>query len=471
MIARRKSIYSKFIYLILFLFLFDGIIDSVHGMTTEEEKKLGKKILLEMERKIEWIRDIELQNFLNQIGLSIVAQVGPTPFEFKFHLIKSPDPNAYAIPGGNIFVTTGIILLAESEQEVAGVLSHEVSHVIQRHIAQIIDKAKRVNIASMAAIIAGVILGGGGKTSEAVATTAMATAEALVLKYTREMETEADQNSIKYMIKAGYDPNGLITFLNKIYRLSITSSPKIPTYLLTHPAISDRISLLENLLQIGSKPEPPFKKIESFKRIQVKTFVEEREPNVALTHFQSIIDSNPQDMDGLLGLSLTYKKMGRLDKSMEVLESARSIVPEEMVILRELGIIYFLSGRLDQAITILEKVYSTIDVRRDREDPLNLYYLGRGYQEKGNFSKALPLLLRVKKINPEFIDVYHNLGSIYSRMGQKGISHFYFGRYFKLRGDRKNALLHFRTALEWLEKGSIERENTEQEIKELTQKD
>ncbi len=468
MIARHKSIYSKFIYLIVFLFLFEGFINSIHAMTTEEEKKLGKKILLEMERKIEWVRDIELQNFLNQIGQSIVAQAGPTPFEFKFHLIKSSDPNAYAIPGGNIFVTTGLILLAESEQEVAGVLSHEVSHVIQRHVAQIIDKAKRLNIASMAAIIAGVILGGGGKASEAVATTAMATAEALVLKYTREMETEADQNSIRYMIKAGYDPNGLITFLNKIYKLSLTSSPKIPTYLLTHPAIGDRISLLENLLQIGSKPEGPFKKIENFKRIQVKTFVEEREPNVALTHFQSIIDPNPQDLDGLLGLGLAYKKMGRLDKSMEVLERARSIAPEDMVILRELGIIYFLSGRLDQAITNLENVYSAMDIRRGHEDPLNIYYLGRGYQEKGNFSKALPLLLKVQKMEPEFIDVYHSLGSIYGRMGQKGISHFYFGKYFKLRGDRKNALLHFRTALEWLEKGSPERDNVQQEIKELT---
>jgi hypothetical protein len=70
---------------------------------------------------------------------------------------------------------------------------------------------------------------------------------------------------------------------------------------------------------------------------------------------------------------------------------------------------------------------------------------------------------------PEFIDIYFNLGSVYGRMGQKGLSHYYFGKNFKLRGDKNNALLHFRTALNWLEKGIPEREEAQQEVKELAQ--
>jgi predicted Zn-dependent protease len=69
---------------------------------------------------------------------------------------------------------------------------------------------------------------------------------------------------------------------------------------------------------------------------------------------------------------------------------------------------------------------------------------------------------------PEFIDVYHSLGSVYGRMGQKGLSHLYFGKHFKLRGEKNNALLHLRTAFEWLERGSQEREEAQREIKELT---
>ena len=469
MVLRKKFTFWIIPILILF-FLFEGFTRGAWALTTEEEKKLGKRILLEMEKRVEWVRDLTLQNFLERLGHSLVAQIGPTPFEFKFYLINASDPNAFAIPGGYIFLTTGLIVLAENEHEVAGVLSHEISHVTARHIAQMIERSKRINIATTAAIIAGLLLGGGGKSSEAVTTTALATAEALALKYTRENEVDADQNSLQYMIKAGYDPHAMITFLNKIYKTSLTSAPKIPAYLSTHPAIENRISLLENLLQAGQKPMGPFRTVGDFKRIHTKAFVEEREPHVAITQYQSLVDDNPQNLEGYYGLGLAYRKMGRLDKSMQVFQKAHSLVPKDTDILRELGVVYFLSGKLDQAIENLEAIQSIPRAESDQKDDLlSLYYLGRGYQEKGDFAKALPLFLKIQKAIPEFVEVYHNLGSVYGRMGQKGLSHFYFGKHFKLRGERNNALLHFRTAFEWLEKGSPEKEEVQREIKELTQ--
>jgi tetratricopeptide (TPR) repeat protein len=159
--------------------------------------------------------------------------------------------------------------------------------------------------------------------------------------------------------------------------------------------------------------------------------------------------------------------MGRLDKSMEVLQHAHSLAPKDLDISRELGIVYFLSGRVDQAIENLKAIRSTPGTGQN-DDLLSLYYLGRGYQEKGDFGNALPLFLKVQKKMPEFVDVYYNLGSVYGRMGQKGLSHLYFGKHFKLRGEKNNALLHLRTAFEWLERGSQEREEAQREIKELT---
>lgn len=469
MISRRKNQFGFVLILIIF-FLLGSFVRGSLAMTTEEEKKLGKKIFFEMEKEVEVIRDPTLQTFIDRIGHSLVAQIGPSPFEFKFYMISASDPNAFAIPGGYIFVTTGLIVLAENEQEVAGVLSHEISHVTGRHIAQMIERSKRINIATVAAIIAGALLGGGGRGTEAVATTAMATAEALALKYTREMETDADQNSLQYIIKAGYDPNGMITFLSKIYKISLTSAPKIPTYLLTHPAIESRISLLENLLQTGQRPMGPFKTDGNFRRVQAKTFVEEREPHVAISHFQSMVDANSQDLDGYYGLGLAYKKVGRLDKSTEVFQTGLSLSPKDLELLRELGIVYFLSGKLEQAIEKLKAVRSSSSAGAGQDDDLlALYYLGRAYQEKGDFANALPLFLKVKKEMPEYIDVYFSLGSVYGRMGQKGLSHFYFAKHFKLRGEMKNALLHFRTALEWLERRSPERDEAQREIRELTQ--
>lgn len=438
------------------------------AMTSEEEKKLGKKILLEMEKRVDWVKDLTLQTFINRVGQSLVSQVGPTPFEFKFYVIVESDPNAFAIPGGHVFLTTGLLVFTENEQEVAGVLSHEIAHVMARHVAQMIERSKRLSIASMAAIIAGALLGGGGKATEAVTATAMATAEALTLKYTREMETEADQNSLQYMIRAGYDPQGLITFMNKIYKYSLSSGPRVPPYLSTHPAIENRIALMENLLQTIPRSSGPFKTFGSYRKIQARAFVEEREAHVAVNHFQSLIDSNSKDEEAYYGLGLAYRKMGRLDKSIEAFQQANSLSPNNQDLLRELGIAFYLSGKLDQALQHLESLQELSLSREDRsEDLLSLYYLGRCYQERGDYEKALRLFLKVKKEHPEWVDVHHSLGSVYGRMGQKGLSHFYFARYFKLRGEHKNALIHYRTSLDWLERGSLEREEAQREVREL----
>ncbi len=468
----RKNFPIRTVLLLILFFLLGSSLRVARAMTVEEEKKLGKSVILEMDKSVEQVKDLTLQAFLDRMGRSLVAQVGYTPFEFKFYVIKALDPNAFAIPGGYIFVTTGLLILAENEHEVAGVLSHEIAHVTARHVAQMIERSKRLNIATLAAMIAGMLLGGaagGGQGGQAAAAMAMATAQALTLKYTRENEVDADQNSLRYMIKAGYDPHGIITFLNRINKISLASSPKVPPYLLTHPATDDRISLLENLLQIAPKPLGPFETNGSYRKIQVKAFMEEREPHVAAIQYQSLVDADPQDVVGYYGLGLAYRKMGRLDKSIEVLQKAHSLAPTDPDILRELGISDFLSGKLDLAIENLEALRFIPKTGGDRnEDLMDLYYLGRGYQEKGDFAKALPLFLKVQKEMPQFVEVYHNLGSVYGRMDQKGLSHLYFGKHFELRGERNNALFHFRKASDFLEKGSPEREEAQREIKELT---
>ena len=174
------------------------------------------------------------------------------------------------------------------------------------------------------------------------------------------------------------------------------------------------------------------------------------------------------DVIGFFGLGLACRKAGRLDKSIEAFQKALSMAPQEPDLLRELGVSYFLAGKLDPAIDCLESLLSLPPGESwQKNDLLTFYYLGRAYQEKGEFSKALNFLQKVRKEAPDFVDVYHSLGSVYGRMGDKGQSHFYFGKYFKLRGDRNSALLHFRTALEGLPRGSPEREEVQRELKEL----
>ena len=469
MMIRRFQ--AKILYyvapLLVFFFLFGNFTREVYAMTTEEEKKLGKKVFLEIEKEADLVRDLNVQTFVEKVGYSLVDQLELNPFEFKFFVINELDPNAFAIPGGYVFINTGLIVLAENEQEIAGVLAHEISHVTQRHISKLIEKSKALSIATLGAILAGMIAGRGGAASGATVSMAQGMAGALTLKFSREIEQDADQHGLNLLIKAGYNPEGMISLFKRLQQVSLAMAPKVPAYLLNHPAVESRISLLENILQMGPRPKGPFKTVGNFNRIRTMAFVEEREPQAAITYFQSLVDANPRHSEGYYGLGLAYRKMGRLDKSVEVLEQAHALAPKDLDVSRELGIVYFLSGKMDQAIEHLEALQSTSG-QGQHNDPMMIYYLGRGYQEKGDFDKALPLLLKIQREWPEFYDADYSLGSVYGRTGQKGLSHFYFGKYFKLRQEKNNALLHFRTAIDLLERGSPEREEALSEIKELT---
>lgn len=436
-------------------------------MTTQEEKDLGGKVFLEVRKSTEILADPILQDFLDRVGSSLVAEIGPTPFQFKFYPVRTQDPNAYAIPGGYIFVTSGLLGLAENESEVAGVLAHEIAHVTSRHVADLMDRSKGLNLASMAAVIIGALLGKGGAGSQAVAATAMTASETLTLKYTREHEKEADQKGLHTLLKANYDPNAMVAFLNKLHKYGLTASEKVPDYLSTHPAIEDRIALLENLVRTEPKSVSPLRTTENYKWIQVRAFVHERNPDAAVSHFESLVKANPQETEVLVGLGLAYGKQGRYDKSVEVLQRAASLMPEASI-RGELGVACFLAGKTDQAIEIFESLAAVSgSSAKSAGHLMDLYYLGRGYKERGDPARALPLLVKVERAMPEFIDVNLQLGSVYGRTGERGKSHYFFGRYFKLKGDRNNALLHFRTALSCLQTGSPEWEEAQREVKEF----
>ncbi len=458
----RHPFSVSFLSMILVLFLLGSFVKGGQAMSTEEEKKLGKKAIEEIRKQLEVVNELSLQAFINRVGHFLVNQVGPTPFDFDFHVIKAVDPNAFAVPGGHIYVTTGLLSLVENEPEFAGVLAHEISHVTGRHIARMIEKTKGLNIVTLAAMIAGAIAGRGGPASGAAMSMGMATQASMMLKYTREIETEADHNAIHLMTNAGYDPQAMVSFMKRIERYSLANAPNIPSYLLSHPTTESRVTLLENILTIEPKPAHFFYGAGNYKRIQMRAFIEESDPSSAVSHFESILKAHPDDFEALIALGLAFQKAGRSDRSAEVLQTVSIVYPMDPDLQRELGVAYFFAGKLDQAIQTLEPLSQDNDLK-------SLYFLGRAYQEKGDTDRALGFFLRVRREMGDFVDVYFNLGSVYGRLGQKGLSHFAFGKYFELRGERNTALLHYRTALDLLEKGTSEREETQKMLRELAQ--
>lgn len=408
------------------------------SLSVEKEKEMGKRLVLQIEKQLEIIRDPTVQQYMERIGERIVSHVGHTPYDFRYYVVKSPDPNAFAIPGGHIFLASGLIIMASSEDEIAGVVGHEIAHIKARHIAKRIERSKKLSLLSLAGILAGVIMG--GKATGAMAATSLATGQALALKYSRDDETEADQLGFGYLTEAGYDERGLVSFLKKMYQKSFQPSGTPPSYLSTHPGTEERISFLLERLR-DSPPRARDGEDKELKRVQTKLFVEERHAQSAVVNFQSILKENPNDLNAIYGLALGYKKMGRIDLAIRELERARQRAPRDGDIARDLGICYFLRGKLDDAVSMLRESLAI-----NGGDILSLYYMGRAYQEEGDLDAALEAYLKAKSMSTEIVDLYYSLGTVYAKKGDACKSHRNFSIYFDKTGEFKRALDHLKQA-------------------------
>ena len=131
------------------------------ALTIKEEEELAREVLKAVSRSSNLIEDPVITDYVNKVAKRIMAVLPPQPFRYHFYVIKEDVYNAFATPGGHIFINSGLFAAMESEEELAGILGHEISHVSARHISQKIERSKKVQLATIAGVIAGALIGGG----------------------------------------------------------------------------------------------------------------------------------------------------------------------------------------------------------------------------------------------------------------------------------------------------------------------
>jgi predicted Zn-dependent protease len=416
----------------------------IASMTVDEEQEMGDKLALEIQQKLDMVNDPLITAYVDGISSRLVEEARDHRFHYRFYVVKEQEPNAFAIPGGHIFITSGLIRLVDTEDELAGVIGHEIAHGVLRHIDKAIDRAKRISLVTLAAVIAGAFLSKDAKGAATLTTGAMAMAQSLMLKYTRENEVEADQKGIKYLTDAGYDSQAMVTFLKKIYRWQRFSSPDVPTYLSTHPGIDSRIAYLSDTFMTAPKSLTPHPlPAGDLKKLQIRLFLNEKGGAEGINKFSSLLRENPGDANTLYGLGVSYVMVGRANEATTALSKALQVAPGDGYIMRDLGIAYFQAQEVDKALYALQAASDAFP-----RDTNLLYYLAQGYQEKGLWDQALSFYQRVLELDPRRVEIYHNLGVVYDKKGLLGPAHENFGLYFKEKGEREIALFHFRKALE-----------------------
>lgn len=205
-------------------------------LTTDKEREVTADVARQIRELAPLVTDPVVLAYVNDLGQRIVATTEPQPFIYRFNVIEDDSLNAFTIGGGYVYLNTGVIQQAGNESELVGVISHEVGHVRKRHIAKRNEDkgiATLVTIAAMAAVA----LGGGDPSLLAMS---QGVNVALQLQNSREAEAEADREAIAYMIRAGYDPNGVTRFFERLVA-AYPDPIDIPPYLFTHPDVRERV--------------------------------------------------------------------------------------------------------------------------------------------------------------------------------------------------------------------------------------
>ncbi|MBI5585642.1 MAG: M48 family metalloprotease [Deltaproteobacteria bacterium] len=459
-IILSKAILTGFLILVLLLSLGSS---AALALTLEEEQKLGEQVVREVEAKFTVIRDPLLLNYLNRLGQEILQKSGSIPYPFRFYLLKDPQLNAFSVPGGHIFVTTGIVEVMDSEGELAGLLGHEIAHVTARHIAKRMEREKKISLATMAAVLAS-IFAGDPRIASAVITSSLATGISLSLKYSREDEEEADNYGFKYMTRDGYNPEEMAVLLSKLRKWGAFGSEAIPPYLLTHPGIGDRIEQIESLKKYYEKQGPWIKASSpEFRRFQVLLLAKYGNPLRARDRFRQW-NSGPQAEFWIhYGQGWLNLRDNNFEGAIDEFEKALVLKPHDSFVLRDLGQAYLVKGNLDLAVKNLGQAALV-----NPQDPMAAFYLGRAYLEQGNNSLALENFQRAVRLGTEGDEVFQYLGTAYGNLGDLAQAHYNLGRFFQRRGDLGKAVFHYKTALKHAEKNPELKGTLEKEVKSLT---
>lgn len=410
------------------------------GLSVEKERQIGEEFFLELQSAYPISTDPFISSYINRLGRKVEDQLPPHPYKYRFYVLDDPSINAFAVPGGYIFINTGFIRVMEREGELVGVLAHEVSHIYARHLARQLKEAKGVSIATVVGSLAAVLLGGPAAAALLIGT--QAAGQAAMLKYSRDHEQEADDLGFKWMMKTGYNPQDMISVFRKLNKQRWFQGGDIPVYLSTHPHTDSRLVELSNQYRMHESKISQGHNSPDFKYFAMKVESTCGNPHQLLRRMTQASLGDPKNPVYLYGKGLALSRLDRLEEAEATFQQALNLDPGNYLIQREIAIHYFERNRYQQALPLLLRLSQT-----HGQDEVVLFYLGRIYQEQRRTDEALAAMERVQSLNPALIEVYQNLGTLYGEKGRLGLAHYFLGLHSLTARAYPTALFHFRKAL------------------------
>lgn len=260
-------------------------------ITPYQERQIGLQIMRQIRADPSYLDDPEIASYLSNLGHKLISNSDETSAvqSFEFFAIQDSSINAFALPGGFMGFNSGLIIAAQSESELAAVMSHEIAHVTQKHLARMIAGQKFDLIKSIATLAVAIIAARSNpQASQAILVASQASAIQSKLDFTRKHEQEADRIGLSILLDAGFEPQGMSTFFERLQKAGRFHENGAPSYLRTHPITYERIADIQNRIR-----EMPYRQVPDsidFLLVRAKLRAMQGKPQDAVVQFKSRLD-------------------------------------------------------------------------------------------------------------------------------------------------------------------------------------
>ena len=347
--------------------------------SVESDRERGYAFDQALREHLPQIEDLVVLEFVGDLGQRLVDDLGDQPFDYRFRVIPASSLNAFAVPGGFIYFHSGTILNANSVEELAGVLAHELGHVKGRHSARMAQDAA---IPGLVTTLAGVAAAAAtGEAAPLIA--AQAANVAIQLQYSRQYEDEADRMAVDFLARSGLRSEGLVRFFERIQMEQRRLPPgQIPPYLYSHPQVDSRIAVVRRVAEefpLGAPPAPELE--QRFREVQGRLawLVRHRRATApADPNFERAV------ADPFLAAATRLFESGRPGDALAELDRAERASPEDPRVPFRRAEILEAQGRLDEAIYAYRRA-----VHLDPHQTATLLALGRAHRAAGHRREAL----------------------------------------------------------------------------------
>jgi len=403
-------------------------------ISPEQEYQIGVQIMNEARNEGAILDDPLVHEYIDNLGHDLSSHSDNPSLHFEYFVINDPEINAITLPGGFIGVNSGTILASDNEDELAGVMAHETSHVTQRTVARTAEDQSNHSLLDIATML-GAILVAANAGDPDVAYGAIATAQGAILQhqitYTRSQEEEADRVGIQTLARAGFPPQGMVEFFQRMMQGSaLNGMDRIPEFLLDHPQDATRMAYLEERALSMHVPPRPNSRSYAIMKARVRV-LESDDPDNLVQFFKGEINSHHGwDQDAArYGMALTYSRINRGNEAIKLMQQLCAKYDD--VVAFRIGLADAQMAAGDLAAT--KSTYQQAVQLFPDSLPLKLSY-ARDLIEAHQPQNAISLLISLSVQTNSNPDVLRMLAKAYDRAGNSAESHYYMSEYYYTTG-------------------------------------